>query len=703
MIFTNKQAIHFFTKETSGMPQSTKKCVKINRVVDRFVLEYNPQHIEKKHLLYKFSDLLNNKPHKKTNIEHWESKTFIEFKMLPGKRKNSLLGDEPCTKVSKNILQEAVKYIEGYAAEQNISKEEALSMISNECKRVWKYREEKPKGSMSVDDATALIYNVNLSSRQYQMIRSLCLPHGLLFPTRNDVDKFKKSLHPPIFSCQIKSSVDFDHLLRDTARSLIDLQFLDSQTQALAVQKQFSLVGKFGIDGSGAHKIRHQIIDHEKILDETPHLDPSKIDSILLSCYVPLTLTMNDNIVWENPVPNSTVFARPVSLTRCKEIRPVIEKELEPIFNSLKRQPTFSQIDEVTTVSFRTECSMVDGKMVDIIQGDSGAFCHYCTSTKSDCNDLLNISNGFNINKNYQSCLDAWQKVVESNKPLPSSERQGQCHEPIVKNDLFCFSILHFKLRSLDFVQKVLYHLVAGTKTWTEAGNAKRDIAAIKKKCIDHIKVTTGMIIDTPCGVGGNTNSGPLAGRFFDPSNRNHICDLIPDQEDKENYSILLSKFNIILTVIEKTSQKLVDYAKLKNFGIELMEHIKSFLDEKGDPWIMIIPTVHQLCAHTWELFQINQGKSISKWSESPLESWNKHVRSFQSGPAARARQDSVKHNIHDIFKRMLIRSNPSIAAKYPRPTCSICGDIGHTARSIRHKMASVSTHEKDLISSFYV
>ena len=145
MIFTNKQAIHFFTKETSGMPQSTKKCVKINRVVDRFVLEYNPQHIEKKHLLYKFSDLLNNKPHKKTNIEHWESKTFIEFKMLPGKRKNSLLGDEPCTKVSKNILQEAVKYIEGYAAEQNISKEEALSMISNECKRVWKYREEKPK------------------------------------------------------------------------------------------------------------------------------------------------------------------------------------------------------------------------------------------------------------------------------------------------------------------------------------------------------------------------------------------------------------------------------------------------------------------------------------------------------------------------------------------------------------------------------
>ena len=75
--------------------------------------------------------------------------------------------------------------------------------------------------------------------------------------------------------------------------------------------------------------------------------------------------------------------------------------------------------------------------------------------------------------------------------------------------------------------------------------------------------------------------------------------------------------------------------------------------------WFMIIPTVHQLCAHTLELFQINQGKSISKWNESPLENWNKHVRSFQSGPAARAKQDSVKQNIHDIINRMLIRSNP--------------------------------------------
>ena len=89
-----------------------------------------------------------------------------------------------------------------------------------------------------------------------------------------------------------------------------------------------------------------------------------------------------------------------------------------------------------------------------------------------------------------------------------------------------------------------------------------------------------------------------------------------------------------------------------------------SFLNEKGESWINIIPSVHQMCAHAWELFSMNDSSSISKWSESPVESWNKHVRSFQSGTSSRAQQVSVKENIHDIFVRMLISSHPSIASK---------------------------------------
>ena len=52
----------------------------------------------------------------------------------------------------------------------------------------------------------------------------------------------------------------------------------------------------------------------------------------------------------------------------------------------------------------------------------------------------------------------------------------------------------------------------------------------------------------------------------------------------------------------------------------------------------MISPSVHQMTAHAWELFKINEGKPISMFSEQPGEAWNKHVRAYKSGPAATAR-----------------------------------------------------------------
>ena len=94
------------------------------------------------------------------------------------------------------------------------------------------------------------------------------------------------------------------------------------------------------------------------------------------------------------------------------------------------------------------------------------------------------------------------------------------------------------------------------------------------------------------------------------------------------------------------------------------MVHLKNNLNEKGESWVMIIPTVHQTCAHSWEMFQMNGGKCIAKWSENPLESWNKSVRAFQSSVAARARQNSMRNNINDILTRMLIMSNPEITTK---------------------------------------
>ena len=36
--------------------------------------------------------------------------------------------------------------------------------------------------------------------------------------------------------------------------------------------------------------------------------------------------------------------------------------------------------------------NLIDGKMVDLIQGDSGSFCHYCNATRAEANDITSAA-----------------------------------------------------------------------------------------------------------------------------------------------------------------------------------------------------------------------------------------------------------------------------------------------------------------------
>ena len=137
-----------------------------------------------------------------------------------------------------------------------------------------------------------------------------------------------------------------------------------------------------------------------------------------------------------------------------------------------------------------------------------------------------------------------------------------------------------------------------------------------------------GMLMDSLCGSGGNTNTGPVADRHFNPENRKFKYGLIGNEEDGRNYERLLSLVNIILTVTQYVhGRKKVRVNKVKSLGIVIMAHVRtSFLNANVQPWIMITPSFHQMCAHSWEFFELNNESSIAKLSESPLENWKKHV-----------------------------------------------------------------------------
>ena len=104
---------------------------------------------------------------------------------------------------------------------------------------------------MTAMDATALIYNINLSTNQYQALRTTCLPYGIQFPTWNDVDKVTDNLTPTIHSTEVKSTVDMKDLLLDTRDSVIKINFQTDNCY------NYTVVRKFGCDGSGSHKVHH--------------------------------------------------------------------------------------------------------------------------------------------------------------------------------------------------------------------------------------------------------------------------------------------------------------------------------------------------------------------------------------------------------------------------------------------------------------
>ena len=303
---------------------------------------------------------------------------------------------------------------------------------------------------------------------------------------------------------------------------------------------------------------------------------------------------------------------------------------------------------------------------------------------------------GFHIEKSYAQCLETWQKLESGQLSYHDRDRAGQVNEPISSRDMRFYGITHQKLRCLDLMEKLLYHLVSGqTHTWSESNWRVKDaLKSAKKETINLIRKNCGFLIDTPTSGGGNTDTGVIADRFFDPVNRDAICDIILNTSDREKYYDLLQQFNMVLAVSQHVdTSKIAIPLKVKELTKDLMVSFKTSF-----PWAMLSPSAHSMCGHNWELFEITNGTPIAIFSEQGSEAWNKYIRAFKSGPAARARQTSVKENILDIFNRMMIKSHPEIASQKRQLLCKRCNKIGHTVRSCPKLISTVDSYERFMI-----
>ena len=68
----------------------------------------------------------------------------------------------------------------------------------------------------------------------------------------------------------------------------------------------------------------------------------------------------------------------------------------------------------------------------------------------------------------------------------------------------------------------------------------------------------------------------------------------------------------LILAVTQRCDNTMIaDHVKVKHLGADLMIHFKRYF-----PCTMLTPSVHQLAAHSWQLFEMTNGKSIATYSE---------------------------------------------------------------------------------------
>ena len=449
---------------------------------------------------------------------------------------------------------------------------------------------------ISVREIAALFHVANLSQRQYQMCRNLLIKYGInAFSPRNDIDSYKKTLYPTVKSGPLSASVGVKELFDSTLFDMIDNELLSQSIGEMSIDASIDFQVKAGLDGSGSHKKRQQLSGDE---DDDRLIGNS--DSFVGVFMTPMLISVDSRdqnvVLWQNSTPNSTFRTRPIHLYKAKESRSFVEEifpRIQAAIDSLSIPHHIEGLSHKAAIT--TKMTMVDGTMVNILQGDSGSFCHYCDIKRDEASDFHHIASldagGMPITKTIEECKSRWNLVESGEIGYRDPLRAGQCHKPLISHSGRFFGILHQVLRSLDFALKILYHLVAWQKLWSEVDHhVKSDVAAAKVRVIDHIKASChGLLVDSHTVVGGSTNTGPVANRFFAYCNRTAICSIIDDMVDRENYSLLLAQMNVCLSVSESVdTSKSLNADKLKIHCHETMLHITLHF-----PWVRITPSVH--------------------------------------------------------------------------------------------------------------
>lgn len=457
-----------------------------------------------------------------------------------------------------------------------------------------------------------------LSKAQYVRTRLLSKDFGAnIFPAYKKIQQAKLECRPPKEYLQVTdvcTSLPLQMLLNHTAQRILSLQEEVIKNVALkkhSTELAVKLKVKWGFDGSS-----NQSQYNQKFVDAELNSMPDRRDSNLFATtLVPLQIALVDNsntVIWNNVVPQSSRWCRPLRLQFAKESKELTLSVKDSVEHEIQMLEVCDIVIQEVNISvvYELYLTMIDGKTLTVITNtESNQRCCICRATPKEFNNLKNVSTRFKPN-------------------------EGTLN--------FGLSVLHLWIRSFEWLLHVSYRL--SVKQWQMRGPLKSELKKRKQELQIRFLEKMGLRVDFPnSGGSGNTNNGPLARSAFSKP------DLL--SEVLEIDETLIKKISTILIAL--SCQLPLDENKFAAFCDETANRYVSLYS-----WFPMPPSVHKLLIHSKDIMLAND-LPLGVLAEDASESCNKlyrHNRQFH------ARKRSRQLNLTDVFNRALDSSDPIVA-----------------------------------------
>lgn len=470
----------------------------------------------------------------------------------------------------------------------------------------------------NVNNILAMYFDLELTKAKYEKLRTYNkrLHGSKLYPPYAVIKNAKEKCYPADFNfSHLGASVNVKSLLNHTTERIL-LTLNSSKLHELR-NKDLILYGKWGMDGVSGQQVTRQKWQHSTITDNDNDDDDKIVKelffdgAVFIISFVPIKLVADNNIIWKNKRPSSVSFCRPIKFEFLKENDSNTIKEYKfysDIFNKLESSCiTIGNI--LFNVSFIVQCTMIDGKICNILTGQkSSNCCNICGVGPKNINNLKYVKS--------LSCND--------------------------DNYKYGLSTLHCWIRFMEYLLHISYNL--DFKKACAKGDDK--ILKIKRKEMikKKLKSKLSLIVDVVKQGSGTTNTGNVARCFF--AEAETVAEIIGLNKD------LIIRLGNILQVLACGQE--IDCQKFEKYCLDTAELCILLY-----PWYKMPPSVHKVLLHGSDIIKY-LGLPIGCLSEEAQEANNKI---FRKARAQNSRMKSRKCTNEDIMHYLMISSDPLISS----------------------------------------